>query len=52
MQPQAARYLDLVHRGRNEWWRYVLGVSVILCSWLILGWLPYALGRRRPKNRP
>ena len=43
MQPHATRYLDLVHRGRNEWWRYVLGGAVILFSWLILGWLPYAL---------
>ena len=43
MQPQMRQYLDLVHQGKNDWWRYVLGVSVILFSWLILGWLPYAL---------
>ena len=43
MQPQMRQYLDLVHRGKNDWWRYVLGVGVILFSWLILGWLPYAL---------
>ena len=39
----AERYLALAHLGRNEWWRYVLGVIAILFSWLILGWMPYAL---------
>lgn len=43
MQPQMRQYLDLVHRGKNDWWRYVLGGAVILFSWLILGWMPYAL---------
>ena len=43
MQPQMRQYLDLVHRGKNDWWRYMLGMSVIVFSWLILGWLPYAL---------
>ena len=43
MQPQMRQYLDLVHRGQNDWWRYVLGISVIVFSWLILGWLPYAM---------
>ena len=43
MQTQATRYLDLALLGRNEWWRYVLGAAVILFSWLILGWMPYAL---------
>jgi CAAX protease family protein len=43
MQLQMRQYLDLVHRGKNDWWRYVLGGAIILFSWLILGWLPYAL---------
>jgi membrane protease YdiL (CAAX protease family) len=43
MLPQSERYLALAQLGRNEWWRYVLGVTVILFSWLILGWMPYAL---------
>jgi membrane protease YdiL (CAAX protease family) len=43
MLPQTERYLALARLGRNEWWRYVLGVIAILFSWLILGWLPYAL---------
>ena len=42
MQPQMRQYLDLVHRGKNDWWRYALSTAVILCSWLGLGWMPYA----------
>ncbi len=33
-------YLDLVHQGKNDWWRYVLAVLLILCMWQILGPLP------------
>lgn len=33
-------YLDLVHQGRNDWWRYVLAVLLILCMWQILGAIP------------
>jgi len=40
MQPQTERYLDLARQGRNEWWRYALGVPVIVLSWLVLGYLP------------
>lgn len=40
--PRAAeRYLSLARLGRNQWWRYVLGASVILFFWLVLGFLPY-----------
>lgn len=38
----AARYLDLARSGRNEWWRYLAGIVLILVSWLVLGFLPYA----------
>lgn len=41
MPGNAERYLGLVHQGRNQWWRYVLGASVILFFWLVLGFLPY-----------
>jgi membrane protease YdiL (CAAX protease family) len=41
MAPQTARYLELVHLGRNDWWRYALGVFVIALFWLGLGYLPY-----------
>lgn len=43
MHPETGRYLDLVRQGRNEWWRYALGVPVILVFWLVLGNLPYLL---------
>jgi membrane protease YdiL (CAAX protease family) len=41
LQTPAARYLGLVHQGRNEGWRYLLGVILILFCWLALGYLPY-----------
>jgi len=42
MQTRTARYLDLVHLGRNDRWRYALGVLIIAFFWLGLGYLPYA----------
>jgi hypothetical protein len=42
MLPQTERYLALARVGRNEWWRYGLGAAVILFSWLVVGWVPYA----------
>jgi uncharacterized protein len=41
MPPQTKRYLDLAHQGRNDWWRYALGVSTIAFFWLVLGYVPY-----------
>lgn len=35
-------FLDLAHSGRNDWWRYVLAVLLILFMWQILGALPGA----------
>lgn len=43
MQPQTERYLDVARRGRNEWWRYLLGSITIAFSWLVLGYVPYLL---------
>jgi len=43
MSPLTERYLDLARPGRNAWWRYALGVLVIAFSWLVLGYVPYAL---------
>jgi membrane protease YdiL (CAAX protease family) len=43
LTPQAAQYLDLARLGRNEWWRYALGVFIIAFSWLVLGYVPYLL---------
>ena len=42
MQALTERYLDLVHRGRNDGWRYALGAFIIVFFWLGLGYLPYA----------
>ena len=41
MPPQTERYLDLARRGKNAWWRYVLGVITIAFFWLVLGYVPY-----------
>jgi membrane protease YdiL (CAAX protease family) len=41
MPPQTERYLDLARRGKNAWWRYVLGVVTIAFFWLVLGYVPY-----------
>lgn len=43
MLPQTERYLDLARQGKNEWWRYALGVLIIPGFWLGLGIVPYAL---------
>jgi membrane protease YdiL (CAAX protease family) len=36
-------YLDAVFQGRNEWWRYLLSVAIILILWLIIGSIPIFL---------
>ena len=43
MSPQTERYLDLAQQGRNDWWRYALGVFTIAFFWLVLGYVPYIL---------
>jgi membrane protease YdiL (CAAX protease family) len=43
MPSQTKRYLDLVHQGRNAWWRYALGAFTIAFFWLVLGYVPYLL---------
>jgi membrane protease YdiL (CAAX protease family) len=40
MNPRTGRYLDLVYQGKNNWWRYALGVFTIAFFWLGLGYLP------------
>jgi uncharacterized protein len=37
------RYLDAVYQGKNDWWRYVFGVSIILFMWLVIGSVPVAI---------
>ena len=43
MQSSTERYLDLAQQGRNEWWRYALGVFTIAFFWMVLGYVPYIL---------
>jgi hypothetical protein len=33
-------YLDLARRGRNEWWRYLVAVFLILVMWQLVGAMP------------
>jgi membrane protease YdiL (CAAX protease family) len=33
-------YLDLARLGKNEWWRYILAIFLILISWQIVGAIP------------
>jgi uncharacterized protein len=35
-------YLDLARQGKNDWWRHVLAVLLILFMWQIIGALPSA----------
>jgi uncharacterized protein len=30
-------YLDVARQGRNSWWRYLLGIFLILFLWLVVG---------------
>lgn len=36
-------YLDLAHLGKNQWWRYLLAVLLMLFFWQLLGAIPFAL---------
>jgi membrane protease YdiL (CAAX protease family) len=36
-------YLDLARLGKNDWWRYVLGVIVIFLTWQLVGAIPFIL---------
>ena len=35
------KYLDLVRLGENQWWRYGLGLVIILIFWLVVGGMLY-----------
>ena len=37
------KYLDLARLGKNEWWRTVLAVALMLFMWQLLGALPAVL---------
>jgi membrane protease YdiL (CAAX protease family) len=36
-----ADYVLLSERGKNEWWRYLIAIILILWFWLIMGSVPY-----------
>lgn len=35
-------FLDLPLRGKNNWWRYVLTIFLVLIAWQLVGVIPYA----------
>jgi membrane protease YdiL (CAAX protease family) len=37
------RYLNLVRQGQNQWWRYLLGIIIILGFWFIIGAVFYLI---------
>jgi uncharacterized protein len=40
---QEEDYIQLSNRGKNEWWRYLSSIVLILWLWLVMGSLPYLL---------
>ncbi|MFB2938846.1 lysostaphin resistance A-like protein [Aerosakkonemataceae cyanobacterium BLCC-F154] len=36
----ADKYLFLARRGKNQWWRYLSAITLILISWLVIGNIP------------
>lgn len=45
-RPENETYLEAGRRGKNTWWRYVLGVVFILFMWFVVGgWASIAVGR-------
>ncbi|MEL6457060.1 MAG: hypothetical protein AAFQ91_02245 [Cyanobacteria bacterium J06621_15] len=30
-------YLDIARQGKNNWWRYLLGIILITFFWLVIG---------------
>ena len=34
------RYLEMVHLGKTDWWRFLLSIIVMISFWQILGGLP------------
>lgn len=33
-------YLEITHSGKNDWWRYILSLPVIITIWLLVGSVP------------
>jgi len=43
-------YIDLADRGKNDWWRYFLGVLVILFMWMGVGSIPFIVLMNRVES--
>lgn len=43
LNDMSTEYLDLVHEGRNEWWRYALGIVLTISLWLGVTIFTYVL---------
>jgi uncharacterized protein len=39
----SANFLDLAKQGKNQWWRYLIGVLSILLVWLVIGTIAAAI---------
>ena len=39
----ANQYLDLVHQGKNEWWRYLISILIILFFYQVIGPIPLVI---------
>ncbi|MBX3652174.1 MAG: CPBP family intramembrane metalloprotease [Burkholderiales bacterium] len=48
MNTAAARYLALADAGRSAWWRYLLGIALLIPVWIIGGAYAHALTLRLP----
>ncbi len=39
----AKKFLALAQTGENQWWRYFLGILIILVSWQVIGAIPFII---------
>jgi membrane protease YdiL (CAAX protease family) len=39
----AKKFLALAQTGKNQWWRYFLGILIILVSWQVIGAIPFII---------
>ena len=48
LRASAEAFFSLTHSGRNGWWRYTLGMTLILAVWTVGGGFVYALVQSLP----
>jgi membrane protease YdiL (CAAX protease family) len=39
----SSNYLEVANQGRNDWWRYLISLPVILVIWFIVGSIPVVM---------